>query len=345
MVSAEKSEAICILWGSGAGMEGPWRDLRTHLPAWPVGRVAKWPSATSVFSLPQAQAPRGTRGLPGPPSFRLRNGSRGLASQQDWARARLLGSGLPCQKAGSSGSPEPSWPRARRSAPRGGPRRRWRGVWPRPSLWGRPRLRLETFAARRRRSCWNNWRTWRWSFPSCASLKWQAARLPSFPRSELYANPLLVFSPSLTRLRKRTSGNSIRARSTNPWICGPRKRVPCAADSTSTKRTWRPRSSSGRSGCTHCGSTRSRPEHPSVNKTDRPLKKKERKKEKAEEPEIKLPISAGSSKKQESSRKTSTFALLTMPKLLTVWITTNCEKFFKRWECQTAWPASWEICM
>ena len=33
MVSAEKSEAICILWGSGAGMEGPWRDLRTHLPA------------------------------------------------------------------------------------------------------------------------------------------------------------------------------------------------------------------------------------------------------------------------------------------------------------------------
>ena len=43
--------------------------------------------------------------------------------------------------------------------------------------------------------------------------------------------------------------------------------------------------------------------------------------EKAEEPEIKLPTSAGSSKKQESSRKTSTFALLTMPKPLTVWIT------------------------
>ena len=53
--------------------------------------------------------------------------------------------------------------------------------------------------------------------------------------------------------------------------------------------------------------------------------------EKAEEPEIKLPISAGSSKKQQSSRKTSTFALLTMPKPLTVWITTNCGKFFKRW--------------
>ena len=45
--------------------------------------------------------------------------------------------------------------------------------------------------------------------------------------------------------------------------------------------------------------------------------------EKAEEPEIKLPISTGSLKKKESSRKTSSFALLTMPKPLTVWITTN----------------------
>ena len=45
--------------------------------------------------------------------------------------------------------------------------------------------------------------------------------------------------------------------------------------------------------------------------------------EKAEEPEIKLPTSAGSWKKQESSRKTSISALLTMPKPLTVWITTN----------------------
>ena len=51
--------------------------------------------------------------------------------------------------------------------------------------------------------------------------------------------------------------------------------------------------------------------------------------EKAEGPEIKLPISAGSSKKQESSRKTSISALLTMPKPLTVWITTNCRKFLK----------------
>jgi len=55
--------------------------------------------------------------------------------------------------------------------------------------------------------------------------------------------------------------------------------------------------------------------------------------EKAEEPEIKLPASARSLKKQESSRKTSTFALLTTP--LTVWITANCGKFFKRWEYQT----------
>ena len=49
--------------------------------------------------------------------------------------------------------------------------------------------------------------------------------------------------------------------------------------------------------------------------------------EKAEEREIKLPISTGSWKKQESSKKTSTSALLTMPKPLTVWITINCGKF------------------
>ena len=49
--------------------------------------------------------------------------------------------------------------------------------------------------------------------------------------------------------------------------------------------------------------------------------------ENAEEPEIKLLTSAGSSKKQESSRKTSISALLTMPKPLTVWITINCGKF------------------
>ena len=48
---------------------------------------------------------------------------------------------------------------------------------------------------------------------------------------------------------------------------------------------------------------------------------------KAEVPEIKLPTSLGSLKKQESSRKASTSALSAMPKVLTVWITTNCGKF------------------
>ena len=52
-----------------------------------------------------------------------------------------------------------------------------------------------------------------------------------------------------------------------------------------------------------------------------------KKKENAEEPEIKLPTSAGSSQNQEGSRKTSISALLTMPKPLTVWITRNCGKF------------------
>ena len=65
--------------------------------------------------------------------------------------------------------------------------------------------------------------------------------------------------------------------------------------------------------------------------------------EKAEEPEIKLPTSIGFLKKQESSTKTSTYALLTMKKPLTVWITT--EKFLKIWEYQTTWSASWETYM
>ena len=67
--------------------------------------------------------------------------------------------------------------------------------------------------------------------------------------------------------------------------------------------------------------------------------------EKTEEPEIKLPTSVGSQKKQENSRKTSISALLTMPKPLTVWITTNCGKFFMRQEHQITLPASREICM
>ena len=66
--------------------------------------------------------------------------------------------------------------------------------------------------------------------------------------------------------------------------------------------------------------------------------------EKAEETEIKLPTSFGSSKKQESSRKTPTSTLLTAKAF-------NCVdhnkhgQFFKRREYQTTWPASWEICM
>ena len=67
--------------------------------------------------------------------------------------------------------------------------------------------------------------------------------------------------------------------------------------------------------------------------------------EKADKPEIKLLTSVGSLKKQESSRKTSTSALLTTPKPLTMWITTNYGKFFKKWEYQTTSPASWEICI
>ena len=66
--------------------------------------------------------------------------------------------------------------------------------------------------------------------------------------------------------------------------------------------------------------------------------------EKAEEPEVKLPTSTGSWKKQGNSRKSSTSASLTMLKPLTMWITTNCGKFWKRWEYQTTWPASWETC-
>ena len=66
--------------------------------------------------------------------------------------------------------------------------------------------------------------------------------------------------------------------------------------------------------------------------------------EKAEEPEIKLPTSIGSKKKQEF-QKNIYFWLLITPKPLTVYITTNCGKFFKRWEYQTTLPASWEICM
>ena len=67
--------------------------------------------------------------------------------------------------------------------------------------------------------------------------------------------------------------------------------------------------------------------------------------EKAEEPEIKLPTSAGSSKTEESSRKTSNFCFMDYTKAF------NCVDHNKLWkilqemEHQTPWPASWEICM
>ena len=50
-------------------------------------------------------------------------------------------------------------------------------------------------------------------------------------------------------------------------------------------------------------------------------------------------------KAREFQKKISICVLLTMPKPLTQWITTNCTKFLKCWEYQTTWPASWEICM
>ena len=67
--------------------------------------------------------------------------------------------------------------------------------------------------------------------------------------------------------------------------------------------------------------------------------------EKAEEPETTLPTSLDRQKSKRVKKKKSTSALLTTPKPLTVWITTNCGKFFKRWEYQINLPISWEICM
>ena len=72
--------------------------------------------------------------------------------------------------------------------------------------------------------------------------------------------------------------------------------------------------------------------------------------EKTEEPEIKLPTSDGSLKKQKSSKKNllllSWLCQSLWPKpVIPMWIPTNCGKFLKRWEYQTTWPASWEICM
>ena len=64
--------------------------------------------------------------------------------------------------------------------------------------------------------------------------------------------------------------------------------------------------------------------------------------EKTEEPETKLPTSTGSQKKQDNSRKRSASASLTTLKPLTMWITTNCGNFFKRWEYQTILPVSYK---
>ena len=62
-----------------------------------------------------------------------------------------------------------------------------------------------------------------------------------------------------------------------------------------------------------------------------------------EEPEMKLPTSTRSLKKQEF-QKNIYFCFINCTKAF-VWITTNSGKFFKRWEYQTTWPASWEICI
>ena len=67
--------------------------------------------------------------------------------------------------------------------------------------------------------------------------------------------------------------------------------------------------------------------------------------EKAEEPETQTANIRWIIKKARAFQKTSTFALFTMSKTLIVCITTNCGKFWKRWEYQTTWPASWESCM
>ena len=67
--------------------------------------------------------------------------------------------------------------------------------------------------------------------------------------------------------------------------------------------------------------------------------------EKAEEPEIKLPTSFGSSKKQESSRKNIYFCFTDYAKAFDCVDHKNCGKFWKRWEYQTTWPASWETYM
>ena len=67
--------------------------------------------------------------------------------------------------------------------------------------------------------------------------------------------------------------------------------------------------------------------------------------EKAEEPDIKLPTSVGSSKKQESSQKNIEFCFIDYAKVFDCVDQNKLWKNLKEWEYQTTWPASWEICM
>ena len=66
--------------------------------------------------------------------------------------------------------------------------------------------------------------------------------------------------------------------------------------------------------------------------------------EKAEEPEIKLPNIHWIMEKVMEFPQNIYLCLIDYTEAF-VWITTNCGKFWKRWEYQTTWPASWEICM
>ena len=65
---------------------------------------------------------------------------------------------------------------------------------------------------------------------------------------------------------------------------------------------------------------------------------------KAEEPEIKFPTSIGSLKKAREFQKNIYFCFIDYAKALDC-VDHNCGKFFRRWDYQTTWPASWEICM
>ena len=67
--------------------------------------------------------------------------------------------------------------------------------------------------------------------------------------------------------------------------------------------------------------------------------------EKAEEPKDQIANILWIIEKARDFQKSIYFCFIDYAKTLTVWITTNCGKFLNRWEYQTTWPASWEICM